>query len=99
MIVQLRARDLLRLKKARFTKVEVRAGRVWITEEGRAGDHLLGPGNRYRVQGDGLVLIGSERYVEHGPAIELVVTPYEEVPQAASPELLLETRRLLGATH
>lgn len=78
MIMQLRARDLLRLKKARFAKVEVRAGRVWITEEGRAGDHVLRPGDRYRVQGNGLVLIGTEVDLAPGRAVELALTTYDE---------------------
>ncbi len=96
MILQLRANDLLRLKKARFTKVEVRSGQVWITEQGRAGDYLVGPGGRYRVQGEGLVLIGAESVLGQGPASELAITPYEEAPQAAD-ELALGARRLSGS--
>jgi hypothetical protein len=35
-------------------------GRVWVTEDGRAADSFLAAGGRYRVRGDGLVLVGAE---------------------------------------
>lgn len=70
MILQLKAKDFLRLRKARGMAIEVLAGRVWITEAGRGGDRFLGPGRRYEVWGDGLVLVGAETAVS-----ELSVRP------------------------
>jgi hypothetical protein len=60
MILRLNCNDFLRLRSARGVAIEVLSGRVWITETGRAADSFLGPGLRYRVSGDGLVLIGAE---------------------------------------
>lgn len=60
MILQLQPNDYLRLRGARGVAIEVVAGRVWITEDGRAADSFLGPGRRYRVVGDGLVLVSGE---------------------------------------
>jgi hypothetical protein len=68
MILKLRRNDFLRLRGARGLAIEVLGGRVWITEDGRAGDSFLGPGHRYRVGGDGLVLIGAESYADGGGA-------------------------------
>jgi hypothetical protein len=39
-------------------------GRVWITEDGCAADRFLVAGGRYRVGGDGLVLVGAESATE-----------------------------------
>ena len=60
MVLHLQSNDYLRLRGARGLAIEVVAGRVWITEDGRAADSFLGPGRRYRVCGDGLVLISGE---------------------------------------
>lgn len=60
MVLMLKASDYLRLKGARGTAIEVLTGRVWVTEDGRGGDAFLGPGRRYRVWGDGLVLVSGE---------------------------------------
>lgn len=60
MVCKLKRMDCLRLKGARGAAIEVLAGRVWITEDGRGGDAFLGAGRRYRVWGDGLVLVGGE---------------------------------------
>jgi hypothetical protein len=60
MVLQLSGRDFLRLRGARGVAIEVVEGRVWITEDGRGADAFLGPGRRYRVRGDGLVLVGAE---------------------------------------
>lgn len=60
MVFGLRGSDLLRLRCARGAAIEVIRGRVWITEHGRRADSFLGPGVRYRVWGDGLVLVGAE---------------------------------------
>lgn len=63
MVLTLNASDLLRLRGARGVAIEVLAGRVWITEDGRGADRFLGPGRSYRVAGDGLVLVSSENAV------------------------------------
>jgi hypothetical protein len=63
MVLKLSRTDTLRLRGARGTAIEVLAGRVWITEDGRGGDTFLAPGRRYRVWGDGLVLVSGENAV------------------------------------
>jgi hypothetical protein len=60
MVLWLKDKDFLRLRGARGVQIEVVGGRVWITEDGRACDSFLGAGGRYRVGGDGLVLVGAE---------------------------------------
>jgi len=71
MILQLKSKDYLRLRGARGVAIEVVKGRVWITEDGRAADSFLGPGRRYRVGGDGLVLVGTESYAGDGAGAEV----------------------------
>ena len=63
MVMKLKYRDFVRLAQARGAAIEVLAGRVWITEDGRGGDAFLSPGGHYRVWGDGLVLVGAETAV------------------------------------
>ena len=60
MILRLEHDDFLRLREAGGACVEVLRGRVWLTEQGREADRFLSPGGRYRIAGDGLVLIGAE---------------------------------------
>ena len=60
MVLRLKNKDFLRLRGARGVAIEVVDGRVWITEDGRTTDSFLAAGGRYRVSGDGLVLIGAE---------------------------------------
>jgi hypothetical protein len=59
-VLRLNDKDFLRLRGARGVAIEVIDGRVWITEDGREADNFLAAGNRYRVSGDGLVLVGAE---------------------------------------
>ena len=60
MILELSFSDPLRLRGAQGAAIEVLDGTVWITEKGSAGDRFLGAGSRYRVRGDGLVVVGAE---------------------------------------
>jgi len=60
MILDLHMNEFLRLSGARGTTVEVLGGRVWITEAGRALDTFVAAGMRYRVAGNGLVVVGAE---------------------------------------
>jgi hypothetical protein len=71
MRLQLKHNDFLRLRGARGVAIEVLDGRVWITEDGREADSFLDPGGRYRVRGDGLVLIGAETYAGDGAGAEV----------------------------
>ena len=64
MVLRLKDKDFLRLRGARGVAIEVVGGRVWITEDGRTGDSFLDAGARYRVAGDGLVLVGAESTCE-----------------------------------
>ena len=73
MILKLKPNDFLRLRRARGVAIDVLAGRVWITEDGRAADAFLGPGRRYRVEGEGLVLVGSETYAGDGQGAEIAM--------------------------
>ncbi len=61
MMLRLTLRDFLTLQGARGTAIDVLVGRVWITEDGRAGDSFVDAGRSYRVGGHGLVLIGAEK--------------------------------------
>lgn len=70
MILRLKNKDFLRLLSARGVAIEVLKGRVWITEDGRNGDAFVGPGRRYQVGGDGLVLIEAQQ-----AAAEIYVSP------------------------
>jgi Protein of unknown function (DUF2917) len=60
MVLRLKHNDFLRLRGARGVALEVVDGRVWITEDGFECDRFLGAGGRYRVGGDGLVLVEAE---------------------------------------
>jgi hypothetical protein len=60
MVLRLQNKDFLRLRGARGVAIQVVGGRVWITEDGHPGDRFLAAGGRYRVGGDGLVLIEAE---------------------------------------
>jgi hypothetical protein len=71
MVLRLKENDFLRLRGARGVAIEVVGGRVWITEDGRETDSFLTPGGRYRVRGDGLVLVGTESYAGDGEGAEL----------------------------
>ncbi len=75
MILRLRVNDFLRLRRARGVAIEVLTGRVWITEHGRAADSFLGPGRRYRVSGEGLVLVGTETFAAGGEGAEIALKP------------------------
>jgi hypothetical protein len=61
MVLRLNNNDFLRLRGARGVAIEVMDGRVWITEDGLRADSFLAAGGRYRVGGDGLVLVEAER--------------------------------------
>ena len=78
MMLRLTLRDFLTLQGARGMAIDVLVGRVWITEDGRAGDSFVDAGRSYRVGGQGLVLIGAE---DHARAAEVVVR--HPVQQAA----------------
>jgi uncharacterized protein YjiS (DUF1127 family) len=70
MMLRLTLRDFLTLQGARGMAIDVLVGRVWITEDGRAGDSFVDAGRSYRVGGQGLVLIGAE---DRARAAEVVV--------------------------
>ena len=70
MMLRLTLRDFLTLQGARGVAIDVLVGRVWITEDGRAGDSFVDAGRSYRVGGPGLVLIGAENQAR---AAEIVV--------------------------
>jgi hypothetical protein len=95
MILRLKRNDFLRLRGARGASIEVRNGRVWVTEDGTTGDHFLMPGHRYRVVGDGLVIIGTETYAGDGPGAEIAVRP-AAAPAQAQRFRYVGVKRLLG---
>lgn len=74
MILRLNRNDFLRLRGARGVAIEVLEGRVWITEDGRASDSFLGPGRRYRIGGEGLVLVASETFAGEREGAEIALT-------------------------
>jgi hypothetical protein len=71
MVLQLNTNGFLRLRCAAGSWIEVLSGRVWVTESGTSRDAVLGPGRRYRVSGDGLVLVGTENAPADAPAAEI----------------------------
>src|SRR5437868_7249828 len=74
MMLRLTLRVFFSLQGARGMAIDVLVGRVWITEDGRAGDSFIEAGRSYRVGGQGLVLIGAERPAGAAPhAAEVVV--------------------------
>jgi hypothetical protein len=73
MILQLNRNDFLRLRAARGVAIEVLNGRVWITEDGRGTDTFLGPGRRYRIGGQGLVLVGTEVFAGDAEGAEIAL--------------------------
>jgi hypothetical protein len=74
MIFRLNRNDFLRLRRARGVAIEVLTGRVWITEDGRNADSFVGPGCRYRVGGEGLVLIGAEGFAGDAAGAEITLS-------------------------
>lgn len=69
MVLQLTFNDYLRMRGARGAAIEVLDGRVWITEDGRAGDLFLDAGRSYRVASQGLVVVGAEEKFHHARVI------------------------------
>jgi len=92
MIRKLKPNQLLRLRRAAGSSIEVLSGEVWVTEQGRAGDRLLERGRHYRVSADGLVLVGTLGGA-HGA--ELALRPAADGP-AGRNFLYLGLKRLLG---
>ena len=60
MVLQLTFNEFLQLRDAQGAAIEVLDGKVWITEDGRAGDRFLETGRSYQVAGKGLVVVGAE---------------------------------------
>jgi uncharacterized protein YjiS (DUF1127 family) len=73
MILRMQCENFLRVHGARGMAIEVLDGRVWITEAGRAGDSFLEPGHSYRVDGDGLVLIGTDTPAPNESGVDITV--------------------------
>ena len=74
----LNAGEMLRLKDAAGRRLGVTRGSVWVTQEGDPRDHVIGRGESFRFDRDGLALITpvgeSARVVlEDGPAAERAV--------------------------
>jgi len=74
MVVTLDRNELFRLNRARGATLEALDAAVWVTEAGLPGDVCLAPGMRYRVRGDGLVLVGTDGG-RNGAATHLAVRP------------------------
>ena len=75
MVLRLKSNDFLRLERAEGTWIQVLAGRVWITEPGRASDSFLLPGQLFRISGNGLVLVGTETYSRGGSGADITLRP------------------------
>ena len=61
MILDLGPSGALRMAGAQGMTLEVLEGQLWITRSGRTEDLILGRGERYRVEGDNVVLVGLDR--------------------------------------
>jgi Protein of unknown function (DUF2917) len=75
MVLRLKSNDFLRLERAAGTQIEVLTGRIWITEQGCARDSFLVPGRRFRISGNGLVLVGTETYSKGGSGADITLRP------------------------
>ncbi len=42
-------------------KIEVESGNLWVTQEGDSSDHVLGPGQSFRIAGCGLIVVQALR--------------------------------------
>jgi uncharacterized protein YjiS (DUF1127 family) len=73
MILRMQCENFLRMHGARGMAIEVVDGCVWITEAGRAGDSFLEPGRSYRVDSDGLVLIGTQSCAANESGVDITV--------------------------
>lgn len=61
MIFDLEPNGALGLAGARGMTLEVLDGHLWITQKGRGEDLILARGARYRVDGEGVVLVGLDK--------------------------------------
>lgn len=61
MILNLESNGTVSMAGARGMTVEVLDGQIWVTQKGRSQDTILARGARYRVEGDGVVLVGLEK--------------------------------------
>jgi Protein of unknown function (DUF2917) len=50
----------MRMSDAKFTRLSVQDGLVWITEEGVDEDFFLSSGQTYVVRSNGLVIVSAE---------------------------------------
>ena len=69
MVLQLTFNEFLQLRQAKGAAIEVLDGKVWITEDGQAGDRFLDPGRSYRVAGQGLVVVGAEASMHYARVV------------------------------
>jgi hypothetical protein len=58
--LQLPRGGTLRLEAARGVSVRVRSGRLWLTEQGLPDDVFLGPGDAWRLCGNGRVVVEAD---------------------------------------
>jgi hypothetical protein len=56
-VIALEAGQLLTLDDAAGTRIVARAGTLWVTEEGDAHDHIVGPGETRLVARPGRTLL------------------------------------------
>jgi hypothetical protein len=76
MILSVDRNKILRVSALRGATVEVLEGAVWVTEAGFEQDACVQAGGRYRIRGDGLVLVGTEgRQDGIGPRAKLSLRP------------------------
>lgn len=55
--VKLEADNFLRLQRCKGTRVECRAGSLWITQDRDAKDYILGPGQTLELEHDGDAIV------------------------------------------
>lgn len=60
MILSVDRNKILRVTASRDATLEVLSGEVWVTEAGFDQDACVARGGRYRIRGDGLVLVGTD---------------------------------------
>jgi hypothetical protein len=83
MILDVDRNEILRVRASRGACLEVLEGAVWVTEAGYEQDACVQAGDRYRIRGDGLVLVGTEAKRDGGSSgAKLALRPPPGTTQA-----------------
>ena len=88
-VMQMSRGSLLAIEHGRGMQIELWDGELWVTQEGDNRDYLIGPGAKFRLEREGIVLANSlkgARITLTAPvpahyAERIVLTPAGSVPR------------------